>query len=143
MCGSRRKSALNLGNMDVDGDAVREATFFREVLDPRVRATLDVDDPWEAYESVVSMRSAMTDYLDWGPHGGAVFVAWADLQDLYETGKTPIPDAHAALRQTAIDWLARLSAPDAAAYLEEWIDQAGRTTSAIIERDGGFWTPSS
>jgi hypothetical protein len=82
----------------------------------------------------------MIDYLDWGPHGGAVFVAWADLEDLYDTGKTPIPDAHAALRQAATGWLARPSGPIMAAYIEDWIVDAGRTASAVIERDGGFWS---
>jgi hypothetical protein len=120
-----------------------EATFFRDVMDPFVRAVLDTDDPWGSYQSVASMRSAMIDYLAWGPHGGAVFGAWADLEDLYDTGKTPIPDAHAALRQAAIDWLARPSVPHMAAYIEKWIAQAGRTASAIIDRDGGFWSSPS
>lgn len=78
----------------------------------------------EAYESVASMRSAMLDYLEWGPHGGEVFAAWADLEDLYATGKTPISDAHAALRQAATTWLARPSHPQAAAYIEKWIAHA-------------------
>lgn len=136
--------APRLRLMGADDDAVREESYFREVMDPFVRAVLDADDAWEAYESVASMRSAMIDYLDWGPHGGAVFVAWANLEDLYDTGKTPIPDAHAALRQAAADWLARPSGPyEVAAYIESWIAQARRTASAIIERDGGFWTSPS
>lgn len=121
-------------------ETAREATFFSEVMDPFVRAVLDAAEPWVAYESVVSMRSAMVDYLDWGPHGGAVFVAWADLEDLYDTGKTPVSDAHAALRRAAADWLARPSGPDLAAYIEEWVAQAGRTSSALIKRYGGFWS---
>lgn len=130
--------------MGVDDEVVREATFFREVMDPFVRAVRDAEDPWQAYESVASMRSAMIDFLDWGPHGGAVFAAWADLEDLYDTGKTPIPDAHAALRQAASDWLARPSVPnDVAAYIQSWVAQAGCTASAIIDRDGGFWTSPS
>jgi hypothetical protein len=113
-------------------------------MDPFVRAVLDAEDPWGAYEAVASMRSAMIDYLEWGPHGGAVFVAWADLEDLYDTGKTPIPDAHAALRQAASDWLDRPSVPDeVAAYIEGWIAQTGRVASAIIDRDGGFWNSPS
>ena len=126
-----------------DDAAVREASFFHEVLDPFVHALLDAVDPWEAYEAVARMRSSMIDYLDWGPHGGAVFAAWASLEDLYDTGKTPIPEAHAILRQAATDWLARPPFPEEAAYLEEWIAQAARTASSIIERDGGFWTSPS
>ena len=87
---------------------------------------LDAGEPWAAYESVVSMRSAMVNYLDWGPHGGAVFVAWADLEDSYDTGKTPVSDAHAALRRAAADWLARPSGPDLAAYIERYVDLCRR-----------------
>ncbi|MFN8195773.1 MAG: hypothetical protein U0R80_16035 [Nocardioidaceae bacterium] len=126
-----------------DAAALREATFFREVMDPFVRALLDTDEPWEAYESSANMRGAMIDHMDWGPHGGQVFIAWAELEDLYDTGKTPISDAHAALRRAATDWLARPGVPHLAVYIEQWIAQAGRTVSAIIERDGGFWTSSS
>ena len=81
--------------------------------------------------------------LGLGSHGGAVFIAWADLEDLYETGKTPIPDAHAALRQAAIDWLARPSVPNMAAYIEKWIAEADQIATAFVERDGGFWTSPS
>ena len=129
--------------MGPDDEAEREGTFFREVLDPFVHAVLGAHDPWDAYESVSRMRSAMIDYLDWGPHGGAVFVAWADLEDLYDTGKTPIPDAHAALRAAATSWLDRPSVPHLAAYVEGWIAQVDQTVSAIIGRDGGFWTSPS
>jgi len=69
---------------------------------------------------------------------GARVLAWADLEDLYETGKTPIPNAHAALRQAATDWLARPSVPNQAAYIETWIAQARESVSAVIKRDGGF-----
>jgi hypothetical protein len=84
-----------------DDKATREESFFREVMDASVRAVLSTKDPWEACESVVNVRSAMTDYLVWGMHGGAVFVAWADVEDLCDTGKTPITEAHAALWQAA------------------------------------------
>lgn len=82
--------------MGVVDDADREAAFFRDVMDPFVRAVLEAEDPWDAYQSIASMRGAMTDYLDWGPHGGEMFVAWADLEDLYDKGKTPLSDAHGA-----------------------------------------------
>jgi hypothetical protein len=73
-----------------------------------------------------------------------VFIAWADLEDLYDNGKTPIVDAHAALRQAATQWLARPPAPELDAYIEEWIAHAGQVVGAIIKRDGEFWTsPSS
>ena len=112
--------------MRVDDEAVREATFFRE-----------------AYEAVASMRSAMLGYLEWGPHGGAVFIAWADLEDVYDTGTTPIPDAHAALREAARGWLARPQGPHMTSYIENWIVEAGQAASMLVKRDGGFWTSPS
>lgn len=126
--------------MGVVDDAEREAAFFRDVMDPFDRAVLEAEDPWDAYQSIASMRGAMTDYLDWGPHGGEVFVAWADLEDLYDTGKTPLSDAHGALRQAASQWLARPPMPDTGAYVENWIAETARSVSGFVERDGGFWS---
>lgn len=114
--------------------------FFREVMDPFVRTIVDAEDPWEGYSAVVSMRGAMLDYLEWGPNGGSVFTAWADLEDLYETGKAPIPDAHAALRRAAAEWLARPSTASSD-FVGTWVKRANGTVAALVERDGGFWTP--
>jgi hypothetical protein len=143
MSGCLIRAGSTLTVVAASDETAREAIFFSEVMDPFVRAVLDAGEPWSAYESVVSLRSAMVDYLDWGPHGGAVFAAWSGLEDLYDTGQTPAPDAHAALRQAAIGWLARPFGADMAAYIEEWVAQAGQTSSAIIERDGGFWSSPS
>lgn len=121
---------------------MRQEVFFREVMDPFVRDLLDAPDPWDAYDAVASMRGAMQDYLEWGPNGGEVFGAWADLEDLYDTGKTPIADAHAALRSAAVDWLARPSEPSVD-YLAKWVENANRKVAVLIERDGGFGTPRS
>ncbi len=127
-----------------DTDVVRQTVFFRDVMDPFVRAIITTDDPWHAYDEVARMRGSMLDYVEWGPHGGQVFVAWADLEDLYDTGKTPIEDAHAALRRAAREWLARpVDGPEETTYIEEWTARVGQTVSAITERDGGFWSSPS
>ena len=107
-------------------------------MDSFVRAALDAEDPWDAYNSVVELRGALSDELDWLPHGGKVFMAWANLEDLYETGKTPIPDAHDAPRQAASEWLARPLGPNRA-YIENWVASTGRAVKFFIERDGDFW----
>ena len=94
-----------------DEEAAREADFFRDVMDPFVGAMGTAEDPWDAYNEVAGMRGSMVDYREWGPHGGQVFLAWTDLADLYVTGETPIEEDHAALRQAAGDWLAKILCP--------------------------------
>ena len=75
----------------------------------------------------------------WGlPHSGAVYVAWAELTDLYETGKTPMADAHATLRLAAARWLDRPSEPTAD-FIEQWASEASQTVGALYERDGNWW----
>lgn len=78
-----------------------------------------------------------------GPRWGAVFIAWANLEDLYDTGKTPIPEAHAALRHAAVEWLERPSDSAKASYIEKWAERANRNAQAIVARDGGFWSSPS
>ena len=84
-----------------DDKTLREADFFRDVMDPFVCAMVTAEDPWDAYNEVAGMRGSMLDYLEWGVHGGQVYVARADLADLYVTGTTPIEEAHAAWPRAA------------------------------------------
>lgn len=120
-------------------DIARQAAFFRDTMDPFVRVLLEAQEPWDAYEAVASMRGAMLDFVEWGPNGGDVFVAWAELEDLFESGKTPIPDAHAALRQAAAEWLDRRSDSNLAPFIDAWLKRVNRTVASIIARDGDFW----
>jgi hypothetical protein len=124
-----------------DDEAVREANFFQDVMDPFVNAMVTEVDPWDAYNELAGMRESMVDYLDWGIHGSQVLLAWTDLADLYVTGETPIEEAHAALRQAAGDWLAKPALPDMTAYIEGWIARAAWTVSTLVERDGDSWRP--
>ncbi|HET7531632.1 MAG TPA: hypothetical protein VFJ83_00700 [Nocardioidaceae bacterium] len=121
-----------------DDDLARQAELFSEVVDPYVKAALVAEDPWDAYDAVVSLRGALVDELDWLPNGGDVFVAWAELEDLYETGRTPIPDAHAALRKAATEWLAMPQVPDAT-HVESWLDATAKAVEFLFRRDGTFW----
>ncbi len=124
--------------MNDPDDVARQEAFLTGVMDPLVRVLLDAEDPWVAYEAAASMRGVMLDYLEWGPSGGAVFVAWAELEDLFETGKTPIPDAHEALRRAAEEWLAR-PAETSAVYVEWWVQRVNEVVRAIAARDGNWW----
>ncbi len=97
-------------------------------------------EPWGAYDVVNVIPDTLVDALDWMPHGGSLYSTWAELTDLFETGKTPIPDAHTALRQAATDWLARPGEPTAA-YIEIWLERTQLEIKRLVARDGTFWGP--
>lgn len=112
--------------------------MIRERIDPIARDVLAAGDPWEAYRAAGMVGAALSDDLDRHSQVGGIYVAWGELLDLYETGKTPIPDAHAALRQAAIDWLAGPKVPDGS-WLERWSASTARAVRALVDRDGDFW----
>jgi hypothetical protein len=122
------------------GELERELAFYHASIDPIVQGLLGSDDPWGAYDAVVDLRGRVFAELEWLPHGGQVFTAWADLEDIYDMGKTPIADAHAALRAAAAEWL-ELSSE--ALGIESWIQRATALVRAISSRDGTFWHPSN
>jgi hypothetical protein len=94
-----------------DEDAQREARLLSTQVDPLVRVVLDADDPGDAYRAASGIPDALVGALEWMPHGGSLYTTWAETTDLFETGKTPITDAHAALRRAATDWFARSGDP--------------------------------
>lgn len=112
------------------------------MVDPIAHAVLDAAEPWDAYNAAETGRAALTEYLEWGPHGGAVYIAWAELADVYETGKTPIIDAHATLRKAATSWLDRSGLPSGS-FIEGWISDANEAVRTLFERDGDFWRSPS
>jgi hypothetical protein len=121
-----------------DQDQERESQLLSTEIDPLAQAILDSVLPRDAYEAVNEIPGRLLDALDWLPHGGALYRAWAELADLFETGKTPIPDAHAALRQAASDWLARPE-DSTGASVEMWLERAQTLTHRLFDRDGDFW----
>ena len=78
-----------------------EWAFYSRVVDPAVNEVLALDDAWEAYQRTLALTGLLTHTAPRGswelPHAGEVFAAWARLPDLYDTGKTPIDEAHAIL----------------------------------------------
>jgi hypothetical protein len=78
--------------------------------------------------------------LDWLPHGGDLYATWAELTDLYETGKTPISDAHVTLREAATEWLTR-AGDRTEASIEAWSEHTRTTVTSLFDRDGTFWGP--
>lgn len=120
----------------------REWAFFNQVIDPLVREVLALDDAWAAYRRANEMYDLLSDPSPGGswefPHSGSVYVAWAELTDLFETGKTPIQEAHAALRLAAKRWLDRPAGPNAR-FIEQWVSDVSEATGTLFERDGDWW----
>jgi len=120
----------------------RESELLSGGIDPIAREVLDLDDPWDAYHAAHRVEGALPE--DWPelPHGGATYVAWAGLTDLYDTGKTPIADAHAALRKAASNWFERPGLPTGA-FIENWLEETAAAVRSLVDRDGDWWRSSS
>jgi hypothetical protein len=121
-----------------DSAQARESELYSLRLDPIARDVLAATDPWDAYREANKVSPQLTADFEWLPHGGEVLVAWAELADVYDTGKTPITDAHAALRQAASIWLDRPGLPNAE-HIERWLRRAHDAAHALFRRDGDFW----
>jgi hypothetical protein len=67
-----------------------------------------------------------------------VHVGWSELADLYETGKTPIADAHATHRLAATRWLDRPAEPSTS-FVEQWVSEASEGVGALFDRDENWW----
>lgn len=98
----------------------REWQVLRERLDPIARDVLAADAPWRAYEAANAFSGALIDDVPWMPHGGRLYVAWADVTDLYEVGDVTLEVAHRILRSAASRWLDRPDAPTPQ-FLGDWL----------------------
>ena len=127
---------------DLADEQAREWAFFSGAIDPLVRQLLTFEDPWDAYRRALEVAALLTDTSPGGsfslPHSGAVYVAWAELTDVYDTGKTPVSDAHSTLRLAATNWLDRPAKPTAV-FIEQWASDASHAVAALYERDGNWW----
>lgn len=122
-----------------ESDDTREVAFLRNALDGVAEAVLHAADPWAAYRAAEDASGALLDALEWLPHGGSVYIAWAEVIDLYETGKTPVSDAFAVLCDAATRWLAWSSVPSGPG-LNDWLRTTAKATAALVRRDGTFWS---
>ena len=108
------------------------------VVDPLVQAVTETAEPWGAYQAAVGIGDSFVDEVDWMPHGGSLYATWAELTDLFDTGKTPLADAHRVLTQAAAAWLDRSDEPSAE-FLAAWLERAQSSTGALVRRYGDFW----
>ena len=127
-----------------DTDAERQRRFFTGSIDPVVRAVLEADNPWEAYRLAGAIADLMTDTSPGGsfdlPHAGQLYVAWAELTDLFATGKTPITEAHAVLRSASERWLGRSEGAAADESFEVWLAVTSEAVRVLVQRYGDFWS---
>jgi hypothetical protein len=107
-------------------DLEREWRLLQEI-DVVAREVLAATDAWDAYAAANGASGSLVDDLTWMPHGGQVYVAWAELTDLFEIGETPLERAHDVLRKAAIRWLQEPEKPDPV-FLAE---RLGETHSSI------------
>jgi predicted RNase H-like HicB family nuclease len=126
--------------VEADTPLDRQVAFFVTNVDRLARSVLAAADPWQAYDFALKISAVLSEALEL-PNTGSAYVAWCELQDLFETGKTPEADAHAALRAAAEEWLARPD-PVTEQHLEAWAEHARASASALFRRDGDFWGKS-
>ncbi|MAO80548.1 hypothetical protein [uncultured Nocardioides sp.] len=124
--------------MNVDGEQARESQLLATVVDPLVRAINEAAEHWDAYRAAVGIGDSFVDEMDWMPHGGSLYATWAELTDLFDTGKTPLADAHRVLTQAATAWLDRSGEPSPE-FLAAWLERAQDSISALVRQDGDFW----
>lgn len=127
-----------------EGDELKDQDEFVVAhIDPMVRRLLEAPDCDKAYEAANEVAQALANRPDLA-NGGALYIAWSELTDVFETGRTPQEDADAALREAATQWLARCDPTGAdlagASFYEAWVHLAGDLVHGLYARDGNFWT---
>lgn len=99
------------------------------IADPGAIAALAATSPDSAYEAITWPRGDLLDEIEM-PHVGAFYCAWAELEDLYEIGRSTPEQFHAVVRAAATSWLAR-PAVQSSDWLERWVND---TRDAVAER---------
>lgn len=112
-----------------------EGALLARLVDAGAQSVLEVDDAWDAYRAACEIYPALLEHDL--PHAGAMYAAWAELTDVFETGRTPIPDAHAALCRAAAAWLRRPDTPTSE-HVEHWLAFANGEVRSLYERAGDF-----
>lgn len=104
------------------------------VADPAARAALAAADPDAVYEAITWSRSDLLDDPEM-PHVGDLFCAWAELEDLYEIGRSSPDHFLSVVRVAAQRWLDRPAA-QSSAWLEQWVTDTREAVAARFKVDG-------
>lgn len=97
--------------------------------DSAARAALAASDPDAAYEAICWSRIDLLDDPQM-PHVGGIYCAWAELEDLYEIGRTARSEFLAVVRVAMDGWLSR-PAVQSSAWIVRWVTD---TRGAVEER---------
>jgi hypothetical protein len=118
----------------VTRDALEREWQLLSKADPAARAALAATDPDSAYAAICWSRNELLDDPEM-PHGGDLYCAWAELEDLYEIGRTTPEQFHALVRVAAEGWLARPAA-QSSAWVEQWVGDTRAAIAARFKQDG-------
>lgn len=117
-------------------DLDREWAMIATVGDPMATAVLAAVGPWDAYRAACDYAAFLDDPNL--PHADGLYIAWAELTDVFESGKTDVSVAHAILRAAALAWLDRPRSPSTE-WIERWVRSTREAVSAQFHVDGDFW----
>jgi hypothetical protein len=102
--------------------------------DPAARAELAATNPDSAHEAITWSRNDLLDDPEM-PHMGDLYCAWAELEDLYEIGRSTPEQFHALVRVAAERWLER-PAVQSSQWLERWVADTRNAVAARFKKDG-------
>lgn len=118
----------------VTDDGLEREWQLLSIADPAAQAALDATDPDSTYEAITWSRIDLLE--DPGmPRVGTIFCAWAELEDLYEIGRTTPEQFQALVRSAAEAWLGRPAA-QSSEWLERWVTDTHGAVAARFEQDG-------
>ncbi|WP_183099604.1 hypothetical protein [Nocardioides pelophilus] len=103
--------------------------------DPAARAALAATNADAAYEALfIWSRNELLDDPQLS-HTGDLFCAWAELEDLYEIGRSTPEQFHSVVRAAAESWLSRPSV-QSSEWLERWVTDTRNAVAARFKADG-------
>lgn len=120
--------------MVIDDVLEREWQLLSQA-DPAARAVLAATNADAAYDALYTWsRNELLDDPQM-PHTGELFCAWAELEDLYEVGRSTPELFHSLVRVAAESWLSRPSV-QSSEWIERWATDTRGAVAARFKADG-------
>lgn len=105
--------------------------------DAAAHAVLAATHAQGAYEALFTWsRDELLDYPQM-PHADDVNCAWAELEDLYEIGRSTPEQFYSLVRAAAQGWLSRPSV-QSSEWLERWVTDTSAAIAARFNVDGSI-----
>ncbi|MGH1563190.1 hypothetical protein [Mumia sp. DW29H23] len=130
----KRGTADSFYVFGVTVDALDREWQLLAKADPAARAALAAEDPDSAYQAIFWSRNDLLEDPEM-PHAGDLYCAWAELEDLYEIGRSAPEQFHTLARTAAASWLARPSA-QSSDWIQTWVNETREAIAALFRRDG-------